>query len=250
VLKALPRRVNWEARIDGTPVVATGETRREVVDRAIAAARRKTDRGLPIGMGSARALRKRRTCGAKGNRTLGLDSAIVALYQLSYSPNVLAECSGAVRRCRRFDQGSKRRRCVRDASAVFEPAVVPAGVFTLPKLGEQIDVAAQCQERERKQVQQHVGARGRSEEHAARRDDDEHEQHVAPTATHDRAWVVEHWHARLTMLRPRVMIRLVSDRAGLASGRVAVRTVLLAIGGDHRSLRLPSAGRRVRGMAD
>jgi predicted Fe-S protein YdhL (DUF1289 family) len=57
VLKALPRRVNWEARIDGTPVVATGETRREVVDRAIAAARRKTDRGLPIGMGSARALR-------------------------------------------------------------------------------------------------------------------------------------------------------------------------------------------------
>ena len=30
--------------------------------------------------------------GAKGNRTLGLDSAIVALYQLSYSPNVRGNC--------------------------------------------------------------------------------------------------------------------------------------------------------------
>ena len=30
--------------------------------------------------------------GAKGNRTLGLDSAIVALYQLSYSPKVRGDC--------------------------------------------------------------------------------------------------------------------------------------------------------------
>jgi hypothetical protein len=40
---------------------------------------------------------RKRTCGAKGNRTLGLDSAIVALYQLSYSPNVTADCIGRQR---------------------------------------------------------------------------------------------------------------------------------------------------------
>ena len=36
VFKKLPRRLNWEARIDNTSIVATGETRREAVERAIA----------------------------------------------------------------------------------------------------------------------------------------------------------------------------------------------------------------------
>jgi hypothetical protein len=40
--------------------------------------------------------RPERTRGAKGNRTLDLDSAIVALYQLSYSPESCLECSGQV----------------------------------------------------------------------------------------------------------------------------------------------------------
>ena len=36
VFKRLPRRLNWEARIDDTTIVAVGETRRDAVERAIA----------------------------------------------------------------------------------------------------------------------------------------------------------------------------------------------------------------------
>jgi hypothetical protein len=39
VFKRLPRRINWEARIDGTSIVEVGETRREAVELAIAAFR-------------------------------------------------------------------------------------------------------------------------------------------------------------------------------------------------------------------
>lgn len=35
VFKKPPRRVNWEARIDHTSIVETGETRREAVELAI-----------------------------------------------------------------------------------------------------------------------------------------------------------------------------------------------------------------------
>jgi hypothetical protein len=37
VFKRLPRRIDWEARIDGTPIVEVGETRRKAVELAIAA---------------------------------------------------------------------------------------------------------------------------------------------------------------------------------------------------------------------
>lgn len=36
VFKKQPRRLNWEARIDDTTIIATGETRREAVEAAIA----------------------------------------------------------------------------------------------------------------------------------------------------------------------------------------------------------------------
>lgn len=36
VFKRLPRRVTWEARIDNTTIAATGETRRDAVERAMA----------------------------------------------------------------------------------------------------------------------------------------------------------------------------------------------------------------------
>jgi len=39
VFKKLPRRINWEARIDETSIAEVGETRREAVERAIAAFR-------------------------------------------------------------------------------------------------------------------------------------------------------------------------------------------------------------------
>jgi hypothetical protein len=42
VFKRLPRRINWEARIDGTSIVEVGETRREAVELAIAAFRRQS----------------------------------------------------------------------------------------------------------------------------------------------------------------------------------------------------------------
>ena len=42
VFKKLPRRINWEARIDGTSIVEIGETRREAVELAIAAFRRQS----------------------------------------------------------------------------------------------------------------------------------------------------------------------------------------------------------------
>lgn len=40
VFKQLPRRVTWEARIDGTSIAASAETRREAIERAIAELRR------------------------------------------------------------------------------------------------------------------------------------------------------------------------------------------------------------------
>ena len=40
VFKRLPRRINWEARIDGTSIAEVGETRLEAVELAIAAFRR------------------------------------------------------------------------------------------------------------------------------------------------------------------------------------------------------------------
>jgi len=36
VFKKQPRRLNWEARIDNTRIISTGETRREAVEAAIA----------------------------------------------------------------------------------------------------------------------------------------------------------------------------------------------------------------------
>ena len=39
VFKKVPRRINWEARIDGTSIAEVGETRREAVELAIAAFR-------------------------------------------------------------------------------------------------------------------------------------------------------------------------------------------------------------------
>jgi hypothetical protein len=36
VFKALPRRIVWEARIDDTTIAATGETRRDAVEHALA----------------------------------------------------------------------------------------------------------------------------------------------------------------------------------------------------------------------
>jgi hypothetical protein len=42
VFKKLPRRINWEARIDGTSIVEIGETRREAVELAIAAFHRQS----------------------------------------------------------------------------------------------------------------------------------------------------------------------------------------------------------------
>ena len=42
VFKKLPRRINWEARIDGTSIVEVGETRREAVELAIAAFRQQS----------------------------------------------------------------------------------------------------------------------------------------------------------------------------------------------------------------
>ena len=38
VYKALPRRVSWEARIDGTAILVRAETRREAVELAVAQA--------------------------------------------------------------------------------------------------------------------------------------------------------------------------------------------------------------------
>jgi hypothetical protein len=38
VYKALPRRISWEARIDGTAIRAKAETRREAVELAVAMA--------------------------------------------------------------------------------------------------------------------------------------------------------------------------------------------------------------------
>jgi hypothetical protein len=35
VFKVLPRRTTWEARVDGTPIAARGETRREAVELAV-----------------------------------------------------------------------------------------------------------------------------------------------------------------------------------------------------------------------
>src|SRR5687767_4243504 len=40
VFKALPRRIVWEARVDGTSIDVTGGTRRDAVERAVAEARR------------------------------------------------------------------------------------------------------------------------------------------------------------------------------------------------------------------
>jgi hypothetical protein len=37
VFKKLPPRIVWEARVDNTTITATGETRREAVERALAA---------------------------------------------------------------------------------------------------------------------------------------------------------------------------------------------------------------------
>ena len=42
VFKKLPRRINWEATIDGTSIVEVGETRREAVELAIAAFHRQS----------------------------------------------------------------------------------------------------------------------------------------------------------------------------------------------------------------
>ena len=36
VYKVLPRRIDWEARIDGTAIVVRAETRREAVEFAVA----------------------------------------------------------------------------------------------------------------------------------------------------------------------------------------------------------------------
>jgi hypothetical protein len=36
VYKALPRRISWEARIDGTAILVRAETRREAVELAVA----------------------------------------------------------------------------------------------------------------------------------------------------------------------------------------------------------------------
>jgi hypothetical protein len=36
VYKVLARRMNWEARIDGTAILVKAETRREAVERAVA----------------------------------------------------------------------------------------------------------------------------------------------------------------------------------------------------------------------
>lgn len=42
VFKKLPRRINWEARIDRTSIVEVGETRRQAVELAIAAFRQQS----------------------------------------------------------------------------------------------------------------------------------------------------------------------------------------------------------------
>ena len=42
--KKLPRRLNWEARIDNTSIATTGETRRDAVEGAVAEFRRQTSR--------------------------------------------------------------------------------------------------------------------------------------------------------------------------------------------------------------
>ncbi|MPY95885.1 MAG: hypothetical protein GEV08_23365 [Acidimicrobiia bacterium] len=39
VFKALPRRITWEARVDGTTIVIHAETRRQAVELAVAEAR-------------------------------------------------------------------------------------------------------------------------------------------------------------------------------------------------------------------
>lgn len=42
VSEKMPRRTNREARVDHTPIVETGETRREAVELAVAAFRRES----------------------------------------------------------------------------------------------------------------------------------------------------------------------------------------------------------------
>ena len=73
--------------------------------------------------------------GAEGNRTPGLDSAIVALYQLSYSP-AGGECTGG------------RRSAVKPGSAL-QPLVVPARGLALTDGGEQVEEPAERHEGER-----------------------------------------------------------------------------------------------------
>ena len=46
VFKKLPRRINWEARIDNSTVAEFGETRRDAVELAIATFRRQS--GNPV----------------------------------------------------------------------------------------------------------------------------------------------------------------------------------------------------------
>ena len=43
IFKELPRRLNWEAWIDNSSIVAFGETRREAVEEAVAEFRRRSN---------------------------------------------------------------------------------------------------------------------------------------------------------------------------------------------------------------
>ncbi|MEY3031448.1 MAG: hypothetical protein RL058_1811 [Actinomycetota bacterium] len=90
--------------------------------------------------------------GAEGNRTPGLDSAIVALYQLSYSPEG-AECTGG-------------RAAVTRRSAL-QPLVVPARSLALADRGEQVKEPAERHEREREEIQHDRLFRRRGEEERA-----------------------------------------------------------------------------------
>ncbi len=90
--------------------------------------------------------------GAEGNRTPGLDSAIVALYQLSYSPEG-AECPGG-------------RAAVTRRSAL-KPIVFPARSLALADRGEQVKEPAERHEREREEIQHDRLFRRRGEEERA-----------------------------------------------------------------------------------
>jgi len=128
-------------------------------------------------------------------------------------------------------------------SAVLEPTVVPACRVALAKLGEEVDVATQRQEREGEHVQHHRRRRRRRQEQGAGYGDHQEQQHVAATAPNVGAGSAgtrgssRTIHVRLTM---RVLMAAVRPVRRLAR-------VLGCIAGPRRRRALTRGRRSVHG---